>query len=204
MATKNGFLCGISLFCFSLNTPITPAAEPRELRIYAQQGLNKDNGSLGPVKPQMREVFRSAQELAANVNRAKANDPGFQKEVEASVASALKVKSIDWSKQMVVAARIPTLPTRGGLAPVEFTALKVSGDQLTVSYELRGQKSGCCPSPIGFALVERFNGSVVFEGSKGNMGMGRPLVNKGPTQPTQPSQASRRICGGGAPSTPEN
>ena len=191
MATKNGFLCGISLFCLSLNTPITPAAEPRELRIYAQQGLNKDDGSLGPVKPQMREVFRSAQELAANVNRAKANDAGFQKEVEASVASALKVKSIDWSKQMVVAARIPTLSQRMGLAPVEFTSLKVSGDQLTVSYELRGQISGYCPSPIGFALVERFNGSVVFESSKGNMG--RPLPNtltlpsKGPTQPPQAS-----------------
>jgi hypothetical protein len=147
----------------------------------------------------MREVFRSAQELAANVNRAKANDPGFQKEVEASIASALKVKSIDWSKQMVVAARIPTLSQRMGLAPVEFTSLKVSGDQLTVSYELRGQISGYCPSPIGFALVERFNGAVVFEGPTGNME--RPPVYKGPTQPPL---TSRRNCGGDAPSTPEN
>lgn len=141
------------------------ADEARDLKVFAKVGFSNSDSTIGPLRPRPHLVIRSAEELAFNKDPKKGKDPAFQKEVETQLAKLLKVDAIDWNKQMVVAVWYPVEPQRVGLPPVDFVSFKVQGNQLAVSWALKGASGGCSPSPIGVALIERFDGQVLFNSS---------------------------------------
>lgn len=128
--------------------------EGKELKVLAR-------GDWKPVgtKDQQQLVIRSPEELA------KLTDSPADKAAEA-LAEAFKVKSIDWSKQMVLVASGGT-KTTGGYS-VEITELKEKDGVLTVHWKLHAPKPGspvtrAITHPAQAVLVERFDGKVTFD-----------------------------------------
>ncbi len=86
-------------------------------------------------------------------------DRALQMKCEAELAKLLKVDTIDWDKQMVVAV--------WGFGPnrssekFEFVSFAVKGENLTVGWRNK-EGDGDYSRPKGVALVERFNGKVLF------------------------------------------
>lgn len=115
-------------------------------------------------------VARSAAELvkAIPIQEARGAAPeDVRKEVEAAFAKLLKVKAIDWKKQMLVVVT-------GGMCPqtdyrVEVTGLKMKGKTMTVSWKLhapKGPAGDAITYPATVALVPRVDGKVEFEKAK--------------------------------------
>ncbi len=142
------------------------ASRQSMLKVFAKVGLGgTSDGRIGPLGASGRTqlVIHSAKDLAANAAPKKAKDPAFQKEVEAQLAKLLKVDAIDWDKQMVVAIW-------GGAARVHhqeiaFHSFTVKGNALTVTWNETGSWLPGCTRARGVALVERFNGPVLFNPS---------------------------------------
>jgi sulfatase modifying factor 1 len=108
-------------------------------------------------------VIRSAQELITYSSKpASAKDPAVQKAIESELAKRLKVDSIDWSKQMVLA--VQGRPTNGESGAIKFESPKIEGKVLLVFWkqENRVTRLPYRGPPTGFALVERFEGKVTF------------------------------------------
>src|SRR5262249_23478156 len=87
--------------------------------------LKKDDSSV---------VIRSADELLAHSAKPdSAKDPAAQKAAEAELAKRLKVESIDWSKQMVLA--VQGHPTRGSSGAIKFGPPILEGKILVLPWK---------------------------------------------------------------------
>jgi hypothetical protein len=113
----------------------------------------------GKVGPPLEKVVRSDAELLALMGLA----AGKEKEARANLEKHLKVKVLDWNKQMLIV--VVSGPT--AYFDVEVTALTVTGvgkdRKLTVRWQV---KKGFAAMPLrrpGLAvLTERFEGPVQF------------------------------------------
>jgi formylglycine-generating enzyme required for sulfatase activity len=108
-------------------------------------------------------VIRSAEELVAHSTKPEAaKDPAAQKAAEAELAKRLKVESIDWTKQVVLA--VQGRPSKGEMGVIKFDPPLVAGKVLLVGWkqEHHVTRAAYQGPPTGFALVERFEGEVTF------------------------------------------
>jgi hypothetical protein len=113
-------------------------------------------------------VIRNAEELALahGVAPKDAKEKRFQADVTADTASLLKVKAIDWDKQMLVVASAGMKPTGG--YRVEILNLPVKDGTLTVRWKLNSPPPGGIVTqvityPAEMVLIERFAGTVKFD-----------------------------------------
>jgi hypothetical protein len=136
--------------------------EDRELKVLAR--------GVWPVrnKRPAQLVIRSAEELARShgIDGEDARDRRFQMDVTADAAQLLNVKTIDWTKQMLVVVAAGLQPT-GGYS-VEILALPVKDKTLTVRWKLNSPKPDAAVRkarsyPGQMVLTERFSGSVKFD-----------------------------------------
>ena len=109
-------------------------------------------------KDKVQLVIRSAAELVAAV-------PGsVEKAATADLAKELKVKDIDWAKQMVVVVSGGTKSSGGYRA--EVTGLEIKGETMTVKWTLhspKGRATRALTHPSEVVLVPKFMGKVVFD-----------------------------------------
>jgi hypothetical protein len=111
-------------------------------------------------------VIRSAADLVTNTPFKDRDAPkaAVEKAATAELAKALKVKTIDWSKQMLV---VVTAGTKGsGGYRLEITGLKLKDKVLTVSWKLeapKGAATAALTHPAKVALVPRHAGKVAFD-----------------------------------------
>ena len=107
-----------------------------------------------PGKDKVQLVIRSAAELDAVVTTA---------EGRANLAKELKVKEIDWTKQMLVVVSDGTQRTGG--YRVEVTGLETKGETLTVKWKIappKGLATQAFTHPAEVVLVPAFAGKVAF------------------------------------------
>ena len=97
-------LCSLALGIAALPFALR-AEEPKTPEVVAGNGTSSPY--LVKLKhPDTGVVIRSAEELVAHSAKPEsAKDPAVQKATEAELAKFLKVESIDWSKQMVLAVQ---------------------------------------------------------------------------------------------------
>ena len=138
------------------------AGEDRDVKILAR-GV----WAVRQEKP-AQLVIRNAEELARahGVAPKDAKEKRFQTDVTADVAELLKVKTLDWDKQMLVVVAAGTKPTGG--YRVEVRTLSVKDKTLTVHWQLHSPAPGVIVTsaltyPAQMVLVERFDGPVKFE-----------------------------------------
>ena len=141
-----------------------PAKEEadRDLKILAR--------GVWPVRHEQpaQLIVRNGEELARahGVNRKDARDKRLQIAAMEDVAQLLKVKGIDWDKQMLVVIAAGAQPT-GGYS-IEFLSLAARDRKLTVNWRLNRPAAGAVVTqavtyPAQMALVERFEGPVTFD-----------------------------------------
>jgi hypothetical protein len=138
------------------------ADEPKEVKIIASAS------DPDPLLVRLKEedsgvVLRSARELVAHSSKAdSAKDPAIQKAMESELAKRLRVESIDWSKQMVLAVQGHS--TTGEYGTIRFGPPQIRGKVLMVPWkqENRVSLASAAGPPTGFALVERSEGVVKF------------------------------------------
>jgi hypothetical protein len=113
-------------------------------------------------------VIRNAEELAVahGVAPKDAKEKRFQADVTVDVAQLLKVKTIDWDKQMLVVAAAGKKPTGG--YRVEVRSLSVKDKTLLVRWEVHSPAPDAVVTqaityPAQMVLVERFDGPVKFD-----------------------------------------
>ena len=113
-------------------------------------------------------VLRNAEELALahGVAPKDAKEKRFQADVTTDVALLLKVKAIDWDKQMLVVATAGKKPTGG--YRVEIRNLSVKDKMLLVRWEVHSPAPDAVVTqaityPAQMVLVERFDGPVKFD-----------------------------------------
>ena len=135
------------------------AGEANDLKIIASFGE-----SYSPIhlkKEDTGVVIRSPQELVAHSNKSDAaKDAEVQKKMVSEVAKLLKVESIDWTKQMILAVHGHS--SGDGSGSIKFRSLKVKDKILHVTWQQEGRPSLGFVTPRGMALVERFDGEVKF------------------------------------------
>jgi hypothetical protein len=108
-----------------------------------------------PGKDKVQLVIRSAAELDAAVTTAAGR---------ANLAKELKVKEIDWAKQMLVVVSGGT-QRKGGFR-VEVTGLEMKGETLTVKWKItppKGLATQAFTHPAEVVLIPAFAGKVVFD-----------------------------------------
>jgi hypothetical protein len=118
-------------------------------------------------------VIRSAEELAKAMG---GNVTAEQAEQRA--AQALKVKGIDWTKQMLLTISGGTQRTGGYSVVVK--GMTVKDKVLTVQWFVKGPRPGtpvtqALTNPSLTVLVERFDGEVRFDPPAAKGGLGRPI-----------------------------
>ena len=154
---SRGLLFSVTLAAACAAVPLTLGAE--EPKIIATVS-DTDPYLVRLKKTDSGVVIRSAEELVALTEKAKsAKDPAVQKAIEAELAKFLKVESIDWSKQMVLVAQ--GHPSHGERGSIKFDSPKVEGKLLGSHWKQEKRAAGRPPyygPPMGFALVERFEG----------------------------------------------
>jgi hypothetical protein len=167
-------MIGLSLLLPSLLFAADP--EP-PWRVVAQADWNDVHG-LGTLRTPQQFVLRSADELlnkaATGLDKTGTKvgvgggGPGTSnprtRTIHNETAHALKVKEIDWKKQMLVGVGVG-LKTTGGYR-VEVTGAQVKGKKLVVSWKLhepKGRPRKVVTYPAVVALVPRFAGKVVFD-----------------------------------------
>lgn len=142
----------------------SPAKEEadRDLKVLAR--------GVWPVRHETpaQMILRNAEELALahGVDRKDARDMRLQIAAMEDVAQLLKVKGIDWNKQMLVVVAAGAQPT-GGYS-IEFLSLPARDRKLTVNWRLNRPADGAVVTqaityPAQMALVERFEGPVKFD-----------------------------------------
>ncbi|HEX3151447.1 MAG TPA: formylglycine-generating enzyme family protein [Gemmataceae bacterium] len=107
-------------------------------------------------------AIRSAKDLAAIASLPGPGRGEAPKDLEAELAKRFQLTSIDWNKQMVLVTQ--GRPTRGEHGTIKFEPLKIDGKTLVVHWhqENRSFRAPYQGPPIGFALVDRFEGDVSF------------------------------------------
>src|ERR1017187_1479854 len=135
------------------------AGEANDLKIIASFGE-----SYSPIQLKKEDsgvVIHSPQELVAHSTKPDAaKDAEVQKKMESEVAKLLKVESIDWTKQMILAVHGHS--SGDGSGSIKFRSLKVKDKILHVTWQQEGRPSLGFVTPRGMALVERFDGEVKF------------------------------------------
>ncbi|HZV05779.1 MAG TPA: protease complex subunit PrcB family protein [Gemmataceae bacterium] len=118
-------------------------------------------------KPVQR-VIRSGEELAValGVDPPHAKEKKFQTGASEDTAKLLKVKNIDWSKQMLVI--VAAGEKRTGGYRMEILSLRAKADRLIVNWKLHSPPPGTFVTqaisyPAQMVLVERFQGAVCFD-----------------------------------------
>jgi PrcB C-terminal len=149
-------------------TLIVPAlfladAEPEKAPRVIAQGRWAYAGRDGKAK---QLVIKSAADLVANTPFKDRDAPQqvVEKAATAELTKALKVKDIDWSKQMLVVVTAGT--RRSGGYRLEITGLKVKDKELVVSWKLhapKGAATAALTHPATVALVPRHAGKVAFD-----------------------------------------
>src|SRR5262245_13803776 len=153
-----------------------PAEEPTAPKIIASASdpgpvvvrLKKDDSSV---------VIRSAEELVARSNKPdSAKDSAVQKATEAELVKRLKVESIDWSKQMLLA--VQGHPSRGEMGVIKFDPPVIEGKILLVSWKQENHvtRAAYQGPPTGFALLERYEGEVNFRPGRMTNSLGMSLL----------------------------
>jgi hypothetical protein len=137
------------------------AEESKDILARAKIATNcDDNNDVGPVRFAKADsiVIRSAEELVANSSRPDmAKDADVQKETTRALAKLLQVESIDWNKQMIVAARAQRSTTANAF---QFVSMTPQDKTLTITWALRFRFVPGIPK--GLALIDRFDGEVKF------------------------------------------
>jgi len=132
-----------------------PGQDAKELKPIATAKSDSRDGRLEPFEVKRHGVvIRSAEELAGLTSKAKsATDAAVQKEMEAELAKLLKVESIDWKKQMVIA-----------VISERFESLTTDGKTLTATYIPYKEPVALAvpPTPKVMVLIDRFEGEVKF------------------------------------------
>jgi hypothetical protein len=138
------------------------ADEAKELKVIAS--ASDPNPDLVRLKKEdSGVVLRSPEDLVAHSSKARsAKDPDVQKEMEAKLAKRLKVKSIDWGKQMVLV--VQGHATAGEMGSIKFGSPKSEDKALKVPWKQENRVSlvSYKGPPTGFALVDRTEGDVTF------------------------------------------
>jgi hypothetical protein len=118
-------------------------------------------------KPAQR-VIRSGVELAValGVDPQDAREKRIQTEATSDTAKLLKVKEIDWNKQMLIV--IAAGAKRTGGYRVEIVSVAVKDGTLIVNWKLHTPPPGAVVTqaisyPSQAALVDRFHGAVRFD-----------------------------------------
>ncbi len=118
-------------------------------------------------KPAQR-VLRSGEELATalGVEPQNAKEKRFQNEAMRDTAKLLKVKNIDWDKQMLLV--VADGAKRTGGYRVEIVSLRIKDGTLTVNWKLHAPPADAVVTqaityPAQMVLVERFRGNVRFD-----------------------------------------
>jgi hypothetical protein len=113
-------------------------------------------------------ILRNGEELAMahGVDRKNARQKRFQLAAMEDVALLLKVRGIDWDKQMIVVVAAGAQPT-GGYS-VEVLSQAVKDGTLTVNWRLNKPADGAAVTqavtyPAQMVLIERFEGPVKFD-----------------------------------------
>lgn len=134
------------------------AEEPKDLKVIAT--LTDWGGRIEHKKEDSGIVIRSAEELFANSKKdpTSKKDPATPKAMEAELAKFLKVDSIDWDKQMIVAVN----GHKVGSGSIKFESLKTQDKVLTVTWKLEERPALGFSIPAGLVLAERFDGEVKF------------------------------------------
>lgn len=152
------------------------AAEPQEQKVIASASTTEPF-LLRLKKPDSGVAIRSAEELVAHSDKPdSAKDPAVQKAMETQLSKLLRVESIEWSKQMVLA--VQGHPTNGEAGSIKFDPPKIEGKVLRIFWKqehrvTRGPHQG---PPTGWILMERFEGEVSFVPWKMTNSLGIPLV----------------------------
>ena len=121
-------------------------------------------------KDQVQLVIRSAAELVEAIPMYKNRDAlpaAVEKAATADLAKALKVKDIDWNKQMLVVVSGGT--RRSGGYRVEVTGLAIKDKTMTAKWTLhspKGVATAVITHPGEVVLVPKFAGKVVFDPAK--------------------------------------
>ncbi|MCE9560589.1 MAG: hypothetical protein K8U57_00910 [Planctomycetes bacterium] len=121
------FVCLVGAWLV-LSTPAL-ADDDKDVKPIATAMTASRDGRFGPFEINRNGVaIRSAEELVALTTKAKlAKETAVQKEMEAELAKLLKVESIDWSKQMVIAAiaeKFDSVKTDGKILRANFFRYK--------------------------------------------------------------------------------
>ncbi|MCE9560587.1 MAG: formylglycine-generating enzyme family protein [Planctomycetes bacterium] len=161
---SRGLLLSVCLLavCAATTHVVVSADEPKTVKVIAAESTSKTY-LLRLKKDDSGVVIRSAAELVAHSAKPDdAKDPAVQKAMAAELAKFFKVKSIDWNKQMVVV--VEGHDTRGEFGAIKFDPPEIKGKVLQVFWkqEHRVTRASHLGVPMGFALVERFEGEVVF------------------------------------------
>jgi hypothetical protein len=139
--------------------PPAGAEDTKELKPIATIKANSSGASIGSFELDTTGVVvHSAEELVARTSKAKSSkDPAVQNEMETELAKILKVKAIDWNKQMVL-----------GMITEGFDSLKTDGKILTATFvpykedpRAAATRAGPAPPKV-LVLIERFEGDVKF------------------------------------------
>ena len=88
----------------------------------------------------------------------------IKKAATANLAKELKVKDIDWTRQMVVVVSGGT--QRSGGFRVEVTGLEIKDRMMTVKWKLhspKGNATAAITHPAEVVLLPKFAGKVVFD-----------------------------------------
>jgi hypothetical protein len=148
-------LCIACVVAVAILPATTRAQDARHVKPIATAKGDSRDGRLGPFEIKRNGVVvRNAEELVALSSKAKsATDSAVQKEMEVELARLLKVETIDWKKQMVLAViseRFESLTTDGKVLTATYPPYK---DPLALAVP---------PTPKVLVLIERFDGEVKF------------------------------------------
>jgi hypothetical protein len=140
----------------------------RELKVFARA-----QGTPGGVVLSGHRVIRGEVEMTKVVE----GFGGNIDKVMAKLTGLLKVKKIDWDKQMVLLISGGTQPTPG--YRVAVTSLKVKDDELTVRWKLIGPPKGAplakrITHPAETLLVERYDDTTRFDPAVPRSGVEKP------------------------------
>jgi hypothetical protein len=123
-----------------------------------------------PVREDKNErlVLHDPQELAVALGVAPkdARERRFQNDAVADTAKLLKVKDIDWNKQMLVVVAVGSRRTGG--YRVEIESLTVKDEALVVKWKLHEPRPGdvvtqAITYPTQMVLVDKFQGRILFD-----------------------------------------
>jgi hypothetical protein len=147
--------CVAGLVAVAILPATTRAQDVKAVKPIATAKGDSRDGRLGPFEIKRNGVvIRSAEELVALSSKAKsATDPEVQKEMEAELAKLLKVETIDWKKQMVLA-----------VIGEGFDSLNTDGKVLTATYVPFKEplQLAVPPTPKVLVLTKRVEGEVKF------------------------------------------